>query len=334
MTLRAQSAEELIPKIPFCASGEPRPLWSVMIPTYQCASYLVETLESVLDQNVPSEFMQIEVVDDCSTDNPEKVVGRYDGRVLFHRQARNVGPTRNFNTCILRGRGELVHILHGDDYVARDFYNQMGDWALRNPGVHLFACRAWIVDERSALQGATGRIPLYETPSRDPAPIFYTNPFVTSSMVMRRTFYEQHGGFDTRLVHTADWEMWARGVVRGGIVMLNQPLAYYRDFPQNHTSQLRRSAQNLRDCLKLSGLFRESFKQFSLARFQRQVNQVAYAQMAGYIQKGDPAAARASREVFSQTTSWRLLGAVLLKEMGWAVYRFLKQAAALLRVVP
>jgi glycosyltransferase involved in cell wall biosynthesis len=41
-----------------------RPLWSVMIPTYNCADYLRETLASVLAQDPGPEEMQIEVVDD------------------------------------------------------------------------------------------------------------------------------------------------------------------------------------------------------------------------------------------------------------------------------
>ncbi|MEQ9234992.1 MAG: glycosyltransferase [Coleofasciculus sp. E2-BRE-01] len=47
--------------------GEQRPLWSVMIPTYNCAQYLRETLANVLAQDPGSEVMQIEVIDDHST---------------------------------------------------------------------------------------------------------------------------------------------------------------------------------------------------------------------------------------------------------------------------
>ena len=72
---------------PHCARIGPvdaafvRPVWSVMIPTYHCARYLGETLRSVLAQDPGPDAMQIEVVDDHSTqDDPERVV-------------REVGPT-------------------------------------------------------------------------------------------------------------------------------------------------------------------------------------------------------------------------------------------------
>jgi glycosyltransferase involved in cell wall biosynthesis len=72
-----------------------------MIPTYNCAHYLRETLASVLAQDLGPEKMQIEVVDDCSTlDNPAAVVkelGR--GRVEFYRQPKNQGYIRSKHAC-------------------------------------------------------------------------------------------------------------------------------------------------------------------------------------------------------------------------------------------
>ncbi|MFZ0430475.1 MAG: glycosyltransferase, partial [Acidobacteriota bacterium] len=82
-------------------------MWSVMIPTFNCATFLRETLASVLAQDPGPAQMQIEVVDDRSTkDDPEEVVrelGR--GRVAFHRNRRNQGVTANFNSCVARSRG-------------------------------------------------------------------------------------------------------------------------------------------------------------------------------------------------------------------------------------
>src|SRR5690348_11057027 len=82
-----------VPRIASIPAGVRRPSWSVMIPTFNCAKYLRETLESVLAEDVGPEQMQIEVVDDCSDkDDPHAVVreiGR--SRVLFHRKSLNEG---------------------------------------------------------------------------------------------------------------------------------------------------------------------------------------------------------------------------------------------------
>ena len=74
-------------------SGITRPVWSVMIPTYNCSKYLKQALESVLIQDPGIEKMQIEVVDDDSTDaNVEELVNTIGkGRVTCYKQSQNCG---------------------------------------------------------------------------------------------------------------------------------------------------------------------------------------------------------------------------------------------------
>ncbi len=64
-----------------------------MIPTFNCAKYLRQTLESVLRQDPGPEEMQIEVIDDCSAqDDPEAIVREIGkGRVAFYRKPKNEG---------------------------------------------------------------------------------------------------------------------------------------------------------------------------------------------------------------------------------------------------
>jgi len=50
------------------------PLISVIIPTYNYANYIVEAITSVLNQNYPTDKIEIIVVDDGSTDNTEETL--------------------------------------------------------------------------------------------------------------------------------------------------------------------------------------------------------------------------------------------------------------------
>ena len=134
--------------VPPLSAGVNRPKWSVMIPTYNCARFLGGTLESVLAQAEGSGGMQIEVVDDCSVDDPENVVRQIGGgRVDFFRQSSNVGHIANFQTCLTRARGEIVHLLHGDDLVRPGFYEALQRGFDAEPNarrgllpVHLYRC--------------------------------------------------------------------------------------------------------------------------------------------------------------------------------------------------
>ncbi|TAN02313.1 MAG: glycosyltransferase, partial [Chitinophagaceae bacterium] len=83
----------VIPPFSDEGSGYFRPLWSVMIPAYNCAQYLTETLESVLQQDPGELKMQIEVCDDASADADIKqlVADIGKGRIAYFRQPENVG---------------------------------------------------------------------------------------------------------------------------------------------------------------------------------------------------------------------------------------------------
>ena len=148
MTNQKHPFREFVSPIP---EGEPRPLWSVMIPTYNCAKYLPKTLESVLAQDPGSELMQIEVIDDCSTqDDPQAIVEELGkGRVSFYRQPDNVGHIKNFQTCLERSRGKLIHLLHGDDCVRPGFYSKLQQGFEKNPEVGAAFCRHIHMDEEN-----------------------------------------------------------------------------------------------------------------------------------------------------------------------------------------
>jgi len=198
--------------------------------------------------------MEIEVVDDCSTeDDPETVVREVGkGRVGFHRKSRNEGVTANFNTCVQRSSGELVHILHGDDYVLPGFYRAIEDLAELHPTASFLHARALVVDEAGNPEGASPPIENLEKPGNEVAPFFYSNPFRTAGVVIRRAFYERHGGFNLKFVHVADWEMWVRAILLGTGVCSNETLAIYRSFAGNDTARLVRTGTNLIDCLRLA----------------------------------------------------------------------------------
>ena len=227
---------------------EVRPLWSVMIPTFNCANYLAEAIGSVLAQDRGPEEMQIEVVDDASSiDDPETVTRAIgQGRVLFHRQPSNVGHTRNFATCLDRARGRLVHLLHGDDRVEPGFYAAMERAFSAAPAIGAAFCRNRYIDadgvERSiedVLQGEAGVLANAVERLADEQHI------MTPSIVVLREVYERLGGFDERLRCSEDWEMWVRVAAAYPIWYEPQVLAAYRMHENSNTGRNFRLAREL-----------------------------------------------------------------------------------------
>jgi GT2 family glycosyltransferase len=270
-----------------------------MIPTYNCAGYLRETLQSVLAQYPGAEKMQIAVVDDCSTkDDPEAVVRELgQGRVAFYRQPENGGAIRNFNTCIRRARGQWVHVLHGDDAVEPGFYGEMERQAERFPQAMMLMTRCHIMDESSKITSITPPVFEPERLTNDPAPLYYANRLAAPGVVVRRSFFERHGGFFEHLVHTADWEMWCRAVARGGGVMVPGTLARYRESGTNESSRWMRSGENIRDSLRLAEIFSQEYGGFNVLRFRGILRLAAADQIRRYRRLGDWEAVEANVEV-------------------------------------
>jgi GT2 family glycosyltransferase len=190
-----------------------RPLWSVIIPTYNGTKYLEQTLRSVLEQDPGSDLMQIEVVDDCSTqDDPEELVREIgQGRISFYRQPKNLGLIGNWNDCIKRARGHWVHILHQDDVVKFGFYKRLQAAVEKEPTIGAAFCRYFYMDEKGCEQALS---PLErETPgviSNWIERIAVMQRIECPSIVVKREVYEDLGGFSQEAYYAADWEMWKR----------------------------------------------------------------------------------------------------------------------------
>lgn len=293
--------------VPAIADGA-RPRWSVMLPTYNCARYLEAALRSVLAQDPGPEAMQIEVVDDHSTaDDPEDVVARLGrGRVDFHRQPENVGVVGNLNTCLQRSRGELVHLLHGDDLVLEGFYRTLDERLLEHPDAGAAYCRHLYVDEHGRRLDVAPLEPASSGILMEGARFLAAEQrIMTPCIVVRRSVYEELGGFDNRLACAEDWEMWVRVAARFPVYYEERPLACYRLHGNSNTGR------NLRDgrSLDYTRLAIELFAGYFEPADRRAVKRTAFSRYAtsgletarSLQSQGDAAAARAQLRVV-----WRL----------------------------
>ncbi len=229
-----------------------RPFWSVMIPTYD-SERLARTLESVLVQDPGPEVMQIEVVDDASTrHDPAEVVAAVAGeRVAVWRQPANVGAPANFTTCVRRSVGRWVHILHSDDVVLPGFYARYRD-VIEAPAAApamVVGRSLFVDDDEQVLHTSPPVITDGDRVVNPVVAITAQHPFTFASVVVARAAYEHLGGFDPRLAHTNDWEMWGRVAGWGDVLIVDEPLSLFRLHADSDTERLRRSTAYLEDTL-------------------------------------------------------------------------------------
>ena len=228
-----------------------RPLWSVMIPAYNCSQYLAKNIQSVLLQDPGPELMQIEVVDDCSTDADIEALVREagKGRVSYYRQKENVGSLRNFETCINRANGQFVHLLHGDDEVMDGFYAEIKMLFTSYPTAGAAFTGFTFIDEQN--------LRLYDNQELLKEPGLLDNWLIKiarsqliqpPAIVVRRSVYEKLGSFYA--VHYGeDWEMWVRIAANYPVAHSPRKLALYRVHQNNITSRFFLSGQSITDVL-------------------------------------------------------------------------------------
>ncbi|MFN8038280.1 MAG: glycosyltransferase [Acidimicrobiales bacterium] len=233
--------------------GELRPFWSVMVPTYDGGDRLARALESVLVQDPGPAEMQIEVVDDASPhEDPTDTVRRVAGdRVQVWRQPTNVGAPANFTTCVRRSVGRWVHVLHADDAVLPGFYDRYRRRieAQDEPPAMVVGRCLYVDDDERVLYESAPVITDEDRVVNPEVAIAAQHPFAFASVVVARSAYERLGGFDPRLVHANDWEMWARVAGSGRVVIVDEPLSLYRQHAASDTARLRRSTTYLDDAL-------------------------------------------------------------------------------------
>ena len=174
--------------------------------------------------------MQIEVVDDASTD--ADVAGIVEevgqGRVHYFRQPENVGSLRNFQTCLERSRGHLIHLLHGDDVVYNGFYREMQNLFDAHPSIGAAFSRYSYIDEKGETlfcqdteMNVAGLLDNWLPRLCERQRIQY------AAMVVRRAVYEDLGGF-YGVEYGEDWEMWVRIAAKYPVGYTPVLLAGYR----------------------------------------------------------------------------------------------------------
>src|SRR5215469_2782864 len=187
-------------------NGSDTELVTVIVPTYNMAHYLPQSVPSALGQSYAN--IEVQIVDDGSSDDTPAVVRQWAGdpRVRVHRQA-NSGLSAARNSGVALARGEFVALLDADDvWLPEKLALQMPLFRGR-PDVGVVYSDYQKVDDDGA--------PLPQNPShmhrgRVSGRLLIENFVPASAAVVRHECFARCGGFDTTLRTGEDYEMWLR----------------------------------------------------------------------------------------------------------------------------
>ena len=207
-----------------------KPLVSVIVPIYNAAPFLRETLDSI----VASTYRPIEVVmvDDGSHDDSLTIAQSYCKQYtecqVIAQDNKGVSAARN--TAIKAAKGTYILPVDADDKIADTFIEKAVEVIEHDNNIRVVGCRCWMF-------GAVDKE--WKLPDFSHSLLARKN-MIPATALYRKADWERCGGYCEEEIYREDWDFWLSMMELGGtFYRLNEILFYYRIAPLHSTGSRR-----------------------------------------------------------------------------------------------
>ena len=209
-------------------------LIAVLMPAYNSASFLAQSVQSVLNQSYRN--FELIIVDDGSIDGTLEIartLSARDRRVKVFTQ-NNAGCSAARNYALKQAEGSLIAFLDSDDTWHPDFLEKLHRALIAQPGVELSYC-GWQNLGVSKERGQPYIPPDYEGADKT-LHLLQGCPWPIHAVLTNRNLIEKAGGFKENLIAAEDYDLWLRVAIGVKIVRVPEVLAYYHHHGDSNTS--------------------------------------------------------------------------------------------------
>jgi glycosyltransferase involved in cell wall biosynthesis len=202
------------------------PAVSVVLPVYNCPHYVGEAIESIIAQTYTD--YELIIIDDGSTDQTPRVLRRYEDPRIRRIRQDNRGLAASLNRGIDLAKGRYIARQDQDDRSYPERLAKQVAYLDTCPRCALVGTWADIWRENAS----TGR---QHRHAADNATLQYelllNNPFVHSSVMIRKTALSRVGGYctDSRRQPPEDFELWSRLAREHEVANIPEVLHLYRE---------------------------------------------------------------------------------------------------------
>ncbi len=214
---------------------------SIVLPTYNGAKYLQQSIDSCLNQTHKN--TELIVVDDGSMDETPKIIRSYEDQRIKHiRHDKNRGLSHALNTGFAMATGEYLTWTSDDNYYAEDAIESMVSFLKMDETIDFVYANYYIIND----DGAVLRFV-----SVGPNESLKEFNCIGSCFLYRRKVYEVLGGYSPDAILAEDYEYWIRVFKRFRMQKLDRFIYWHRLHPQSLTGQYadeaKRCADRVRD---------------------------------------------------------------------------------------
>jgi glycosyltransferase involved in cell wall biosynthesis len=253
---------------------------SVIIPAYNQAAYVAQSVQSVLAQTYTD--FELVVVDDGSTDDtPQVLAAIHDTRLRVIRQP-NAGLSAARNTGLRNSYAPLVSFLDSDDYFLTDKLEVLAGYLHTHADTGLVAGGVNYVNTQGETLLSRIKAPaVFGLPA-----LLLDNPICVSGIVMRREWIDRVGVFDETFRACEDWDLWLRLMAEGCCFdWVEHPVVAYRV----HVGQMTRQSERMRKAMlgMLDKFFAQPGLPDNLLLYRNQAYAAAHVKAAAYAYYAD-----------------------------------------------
>ncbi len=216
-------------------------LVSVIVPCYNQAQYLAETLDSVLAQTYP--YWECIIVNDGSPDNTEEIANEYcakDSRFhYYYKENSGLADTRNYG--ISKSNGRYILPLDSDDIIGTKYLEKAINHLENNKDTKLVYCKAEFFGER---------VGLWHLPEYDYHLLLKEN-HIFCSCIFRREDFNKTKGYNPNMKYGfEDWDFLLSFLEPDDMVYrIDEVLFYYRIKVVSRSTELLPNEKKMREQL-------------------------------------------------------------------------------------
>ncbi len=200
---------------------------SIVMPCYNAEKYISEAIESILLQTYTN--WELIIVDDGSIDESKNIINKFkqkDARIKVFTHTENKGVSAARNLGIRNCSGQYIAFLDADDIARAKRLEIEARFLKTNKKFGAVGSQAQVIDLESHIIGKSN-LPLTWTDIRKT--MFFKNPFVCSTMMVRKSIIEKyHMCFDEQIKIGEDFLFWIELSKHCNILILKDYLAAYR----------------------------------------------------------------------------------------------------------
>lgn len=215
-----------------------KPLVSVCIPAYNNADYILDTINSILNQSYKN--IELIIVDDNSKDNTLEIIESVqDNRVKVYHNENNLGMSGNWNRCLELCTGEFIKLICADDIIAVNAIEKEVKALVENPSAVLVCSDTKLVDLNGKGKGFYKR---YRKSGLVDGKEICRKGFLVKDYfgapqanTFRKSAVQKIGGFDTYFTYILDYDLFVSLACLGDVYIIHESLNYFRVRKESNT---------------------------------------------------------------------------------------------------